>query len=56
MILKNPKNEYRAMPFWSWNGKLEINELKKQAEILEGMGFGGAFFAFSVWFANGIYV
>ena len=26
-IFKNPGNEYRAKPFWSWNGKLEKDEI-----------------------------
>jgi len=24
---KNPGNEWRGKPFWSWNGKLEKEEL-----------------------------
>lgn len=29
-MLKNPPKEYRAVPFWSWNGKLEEQELAWQ--------------------------
>ena len=43
MSLKNPDKIYRALPFWSLNGKLDEKELKRQVEILEEMGFGGAF-------------
>ncbi len=43
MSLKNPQNKYRALPFWSWNGKLDQNELNRQVDILQEMGFGGAF-------------
>ncbi len=43
MSLKNPQKKYRALPFWSWNGKLDKKELERQVEILEKMGFGGAF-------------
>ena len=43
MSLKNPQKKYRALPFWSWNGKLDKKELERQAEILKEMGFGGAF-------------
>lgn len=43
MSLKNPQKKYRALPFWSWNGKLDKKELERQVEILEEMGFGGAF-------------
>ena len=43
MSLKNPQNKYRALPFWSWNGKLDQMELNRQVDILQEMGFGGAF-------------
>ncbi len=43
MSLKNPQLKYRALPFWSWNGKLDQNELIRQVGILQEMGFGGAF-------------
>lgn len=35
--------EYRGKPFWSWNGKLEEEELLRQADIIKEMGFGGFF-------------
>lgn len=41
--LQNPANLYRGKPFWAWNGKLEINELKRQIDIMKKMGFGGFF-------------
>ena len=40
---ENPGNEFRAKPFWSWNGKLEIEEIKRQVDVLKEMGFGGYF-------------
>lgn len=40
---KNPDKRYRAIPFWSLNGKLEEKELREQIGIMEQMGFGGAF-------------
>ncbi len=40
---KNPGSEYRAKPFWSWNGKLSKEEIKRQVKILKEMGFGGYF-------------
>ncbi|MBO4252253.1 MAG: hypothetical protein J5911_06315, partial [Clostridia bacterium] len=40
---KNPSVKYRAKPFWSLNGKLEKEELKKQILCMKEMGFGGAF-------------
>lgn len=42
MSLKNPEMKYRAIPFWSLNGKLRASEMKRQAAILKRMGFGGA--------------
>ena len=41
-LFKNPTKEYRGTPFWSWNCKLDIEELKWQIEQLKLMGFGGA--------------
>lgn len=42
-LFENPTGEYRAKPFWSWNGKLEKEELKRQIEVMKEMGFGGYF-------------
>jgi len=38
---QNPSSEYRAAPFWSWNTKLDPEELCWQIEQLKKMGFGG---------------
>ncbi len=38
-----PSNEWRGKPFWSWNGKLEKDELIRQVGVLKEMGFGGYF-------------
>lgn len=38
---RNPTSEYRAMPFWSWNGHLDTEELKQQMDSFEQMGYGG---------------
>lgn len=40
---ENPGKEFRGKPFWSWNGELEENELKRQVDVLKEMGFGGYF-------------
>jgi hypothetical protein len=40
---KNPGVEWRGKPFWSWNGKLEKNELIRQIHVLKEMGMGGFF-------------
>lgn len=42
-LFANPTGEYRGKPFWSWNGKLEEKELKRQIDVMEEMGFGGYF-------------
>ena len=40
-LFKNPTCEYRGVPFWSWNKKLELDQLAEQIEIFKKMGFGG---------------
>ncbi len=40
-LFSNPTSEYRGAPFWSWNTKLEKEELLWQIEELKKMGFGG---------------
>lgn len=40
---KNPSNQYRPIPFWSWNDKLEKEELEYQIEEMKGAGVGGFF-------------
>ena len=40
-LFKNPTCEYRGVPFWAWNKKLEKEELLEQIEIFKKMGFGG---------------
>ena len=35
--------EYRSLPFWSWNDKLDPDELTKQIEWMHEQGFGGFF-------------
>ncbi|WDE97173.1 glycosyl hydrolase [Lentisphaera profundi] len=41
--LKNPKMQWRGKPFWSWNGKLDKDELFHQIDVMKEMGFGGYF-------------
>ena len=38
-----PGNEWRAKPFWSWNGELEKDELVRQVSVMKDMGWGGHF-------------
>ena len=40
-LFKNPTSEYRGTPFWAWNGRLSDEELKRQIDVFETMGFGG---------------
>ncbi|MGB8455671.1 MAG: glycosyl hydrolase [Anaerocolumna sp.] len=40
---KNPSNQYRPIPFWSWNDKLEKDELANQIEEMKKAGVGGYF-------------
>jgi len=38
---KNPPAQFRAVPFWAWNCRLDIEELKRQIEVFKQMGMGG---------------
>lgn len=38
-----PGAEWRAKPFWSWNGELEADELLRQVDVIKDMGWGGHF-------------
>jgi len=40
---RNPGPEWRAKPFWSWNGNLEEDELIRQIQVFKEMGMGGFF-------------
>lgn len=40
---KNPSNQYRPIPFWSWNDKLEKEELKFQIDEMKKARVGGYF-------------
>ena len=41
--LDNPAMEYRPIPFWSWNEKLEPEELRRQVRAMHDAGLGGFF-------------
>ncbi len=41
--LETVENTYRPIPFWSWNGKLEIQTLKQQIRWMRETGNGGFF-------------
>lgn len=40
---ENPGAEWRGKPFWSWNGKLNKDELLRQVHVMKEMGLGGYF-------------
>ncbi len=40
---KDPGREFRGAPFWSWNGKLEPKELRRQIRDMKEHGMGGFF-------------
>ena len=40
---ENPSNSFRPIPFWSWNGQLEKDELEYQIEEMKKAGVGGYF-------------
>jgi len=40
-LFKNPSSEFRGAPFWSWNCKLEKEELMRQLDVYQEMGIGG---------------
>lgn len=42
-IFSNPDSFWRGKPFWSWNGKLEKDELIRQIDVMKEMGMGGFF-------------
>lgn len=41
--LADPPKEYRPIPFWSWNEKLDVEETRRQIEIMDAAGIGGYF-------------
>ncbi|MBI5029886.1 MAG: hypothetical protein HZB51_05115 [Chloroflexi bacterium] len=40
---QNPPNEYREIPFWSWNDELDPSELVRQIDLIQKAGWGGFF-------------
>jgi dissimilatory sulfite reductase (desulfoviridin) alpha/beta subunit len=40
-LFELPTSEYRAAPFWAWNGELKTEELLEQIDIFRKMGNGG---------------
>ena len=42
-LFANPGCAYRAKPFWSWNGELREDEVRRQIGVMQEMGLGGYF-------------
>ncbi len=40
-LFKNPPKQFYSVPFWAWNGKLDIARLKEQIDDAEEMGYSG---------------
>lgn len=43
MDFKNVPKNYRPIPFWSWNEKLDTKETIRQVEEMDNVGIGGFF-------------
>ena len=43
LLYSDKQDEYRSIPFWSWNDKLNPEVLKKQIQWMHGNGIGGFF-------------
>lgn len=41
-LFQTPTSHYRGAPLWSWNCKLDIEQLEEQIGHLKEMGMGGA--------------
>lgn len=42
-LIEEKSKNYRSIPFWSWNDKLEPERLKKQIKDMKRLNFGGFF-------------
>jgi hypothetical protein len=40
-LFRQPTAEYRGAPFWAWNNRLDIPQLRRQIDAFKRMGFGG---------------
>ena len=41
--LKDPGTDFRSLPFWGWNDRMQPEELRRQIADFRSKGFGGAF-------------
>lgn len=42
-VFQDPPPAYRSLPFWSWNDKLDPEELRRQIREMKRVGIGGFF-------------
>ena len=42
-LFRNPGAAWRGKPFWSWNGELREDEVRRQINVMKEMGLGGYF-------------
>ena len=42
-LFADPGAEWRGKPFWSWNGELREEEIRRQIRVMKQMGLGGYF-------------
>lgn len=43
-LFKNPPSEFKGVPFWSINDRLDPEEIRRQISLLDEGGYGGVFF------------
>lgn len=43
-LFKNPPPEFRGVPFWSINDRLDLKEVARQIALIADGGYGGVFF------------
>ena len=55
-VLAEKEEQYRPIPFWSWNAELEINELIRQIKWMKENAIGGFFYACKKWIKNPVFV
>ena len=41
MDFKNVDKKYRAVPFWSWNDRMRVDETRRQVGVMDEAGIGG---------------
>jgi len=42
-VLPEPGSEFRSLPFWAWNSRMQHDELRRQIQDMKEKGLGGSF-------------